>query len=123
MHQLVWLAYQHTLSLQKKVCNYSDFFSLWCCFPKKDFLVGNIVITIVKCISDQTDMCWMQLLSHLAWFCVLSDVDSAFPQLGTNLVLHSVQLCGAHLFFSPEVLGLLVEGGGRWGFISILLGV
>lgn len=54
---------------------------------------------------------------------MLSDVDSASPQLGTNLVLHSVQLCGTHLFgfFFPEVLGLLVVGGQRW--IFVLLGV
>lgn len=51
-------------------------------------------------------------------------MDSASPQLGTNLVLHSVQLCGTHLFgFFPEVLGLLVVGGPRWIFVFVLLGV
>lgn len=44
------------------------------------------------------------------FLCLLSDVDSSSPQLGTNLVLHSVQLCGAYLGFSPEVFGLLVRG-------------
>lgn len=69
MRHLVWLAYQQTLSLQEKVCNYNAF-SLGCCFPKKDFLVGNIGITTVRRISDQTDMYWVQLLLHLAYFCV-----------------------------------------------------